>query len=255
MKIGFFDLETTGIPAKGANYREHFNEFPRVVSIAWKLRGSEAKYFIVRPEGYEIPEEATKIHGISTAQAIEWGRSFNEILKEFVRDFKGVDFIVNHNIYFDTSILKANALRAFGGEYLEAVIDPLLDKDKRIDTMRETVKFVGAKFQDGRPGKFPTLTELYEKLFANRFNAHNALDDVLATEKCFYKLVEIGVIPFGAVQLPLSIPSDDVMPEIVEGVGFDLPKEAIGELKNGTTEGLKEGATSGFKIRKIQTLK
>ena len=54
-----------------------------------------------------------------------------------------------------------------------------LHNGKRIDTMMKTIKFVGALYQNGKPGKFPKLEELFAKLFPGEtFPAHDALQDV-----------------------------------------------------------------------------
>ena len=43
--------------------------------------------------------------------------------------------------------------------------------------------------------KMPKLQELYKKLFGNPFdNAHNALADIQATAKCYWRLKELGEI-------------------------------------------------------------
>jgi len=49
----------------------------------------------------------------------------------------------------------------------------------------------------GRGGNFkwPTLEELYLKLFNEKFDAaHNAIADVQATARCFFELIRIGII-------------------------------------------------------------
>ena len=102
--------------------------------------------------------------------------------------------ICAHNIYFDSSIIKANVLRYLGRDYYDVIVDSALDKCKRIDTMYKTAKFVNAHTYSGR-FKFPRLEELYARLFNNEtFPAHNALEDVRALKKCIGPLVELGLI-------------------------------------------------------------
>lgn len=60
--------------------------------------------------------------------------------------------------------------------------------------MNKTIKFVGAKFPNGKGLKWPTLTELYQKLFNDSFEAHTSINDVRALESCFNELVKQGVI-------------------------------------------------------------
>lgn len=53
----------------------------------------------------------------------------------------------------------------------------------------------------GEKLKWPTLTELYKKLFNDTFIAHDSKSDVLATTKCFFELLRIGIISLNKVYL------------------------------------------------------
>lgn len=242
-KVLFFDVETTGLPPKKADWRTDYNTFPYVVSIAWKLGGVE-KDRVVKPEGYEIPPEATEIHGITQEQAIQFGRPFRNILIEFVEDLRNANLVVGHNIYFDSSIIKANTVRYFGMDYYELILDPILHVSRRFDTMQKTIKFVGAKHENGRGGKWPKLSELHEKLFpGEKFMEHDALQDVIATERCFWKLLDLGVIemPKGVqadIQFkeeePVIIIADDLdAPDLVNMENYDkfVKKDLSGGLQ------------------------
>lgn len=78
-----------------------------------------------------------------------------------------------------------------------------LFKGKRIDTMYKTIKLVGAKYPNGRPGKYPRLEELFAKLFDGAmFPAHNALEDVRALRKCLPPLVEMGIVELVPKEYP-----------------------------------------------------
>ena len=193
--ICFYDVETTGIPSKGAKWDEDFETFPNIVQIAWVINGKE-RSFIIYPEFWSIPEESIAIHGITQLKALENGVRFADIIGEFIEDCLKARLLIGHNIYFDTSIIKAMILRLMGKEYYESKnVEDALFKGKRIDTMMKTIKFVGALKENGKPGKFPKLSELYEKLFpGEQFPAHNALDDVRALVRCVPVLVDKGVI-------------------------------------------------------------
>lgn len=186
-----FDTETTGLPPKGAKYDTNFNEFPYIVQLSWLWEGV-MRDFIIKPEGYIIPEESTKIHGITHEMAMEKGVNIRDVFIFFIHDCNEVEKIVGHNIYFDTSIIKANVMR-YAPESFETA-NEALDKSKRICTMMKTIKFVGAKFKNSNRYQFPKLTELYDKLFGETFNAHNSKDDVLATQRCYIELIRLGVI-------------------------------------------------------------
>lgn len=192
--VCFFDCETTGIPGKSQKWDVDFMDFPYIVQLAWSLNDKE-RSFIIKPDNYEISPEATAIHGVTTERAFTDGVPFAEVVDEFLADAAAAPLICAHNIYFDTSILKANILRYCGKKYYDTKAENALYKGKRIDTMMKTIRFVGACYPDGRPGKFPKLEELYAKLFPGEsFPAHDALQDIRALRRCVAKLVELGII-------------------------------------------------------------
>ena len=69
-----FDTETTGLPR---NYNAPITDtdnWPRAVQIAWQLHDDmgeliEHHDYLIRPDGFDIPYDAEKVHGISTALA------------------------------------------------------------------------------------------------------------------------------------------------------------------------------------------
>ena len=80
-----FDTETTGLPLNYKAPLTDFNNWPRMVQIAWQIhdvKGEliEVKNYIVKPEGYTIPYNSEKIHGISTKRALETGLPLREVL-------------------------------------------------------------------------------------------------------------------------------------------------------------------------------
>lgn len=195
-----FDCETTGVPEKGMKWDVDFLQFPRPVSMAWAF-GDTERHEIIRPQGWEIPTETVAIHGITTEQADKEGKPFIEVVTEFLNDAEKYPLICAHNVYFDTSIIKA-AIMALCPELADKA-ESALFKGKRIDTMYKTIKFVGAKYPNGRPGKYPRLEELFAKLFDGAtFPAHHALEDVRALRKCLPPLVEMGIIELVQKEYP-----------------------------------------------------
>lgn len=193
MKTVVFDCETTGLPPKDADYKTQFMDFPYIVTLAYKVNDAETKEFIINQEGRAIPEEATKLHGITNEIAAASPTKLLDVLIAFLWDAEGSEVVIGHNIYFDTSTIKANALRLIqeGKTHQDLYdrLEQLLHKDRRIDTMRKTIKFCDLK------GKWPKLTELYAKCFPGEtFEAHSSKNDVDATHKCYLKLKELAVI-------------------------------------------------------------
>ena len=161
---------------------------------------------IVYPDMWEIPEETVAIHGITMERALREGLPFPFVLKEFIEDCLTAKLIIGHNIYFDVSTIKANILRyASMGKtwYDEEKCEEALWKGKRIDTMRKTMKFVGACAENSKRLKYPKLEELYDRLFPGEtFPAHNSLEDVRAVVRCVPELVKLGIIELKQKEYP-----------------------------------------------------
>lgn len=187
-----FDTETTGLPRNYNAPLSDFDNWPRLVQLAWQTHDEkgnliEAKNYIVKPEGFEIPYGAEKVHGISTEMALKNGLELDFVLKEFANAIQEISFIIGHNVEFDINIL--------GAEYLRKDIPSKLLETSSIDTKETSTDFCA--IPGGRGGKFkwPNLTELHQKLFSEGFDeAHNASADVAATARCFLELIRIGVI-------------------------------------------------------------
>ena len=190
----FFDTETTGIPDRAAKWDTDFMDYPHVVQMAW-IHGCKVESHIIRPDGWEIPQETVDVHGITTEYALEHGEPFASVVDMFIQDCHDAGLICGHNIHFDTSIIKANILRELGREYYDANdVENALYKGKRIDTMRPTMKWVDARMDNGRL-KFPNLSELYSRCFPGEsFPAHDALEDVKAVAKCLPVILELGLV-------------------------------------------------------------
>lgn len=198
----FFDTETTGIPERSWNWDTDFEQYPHVVQMAW-LHGCKVETHIIRPDGWEIPQETVDVHGITTEYALEHGEPFASVVDMFVQDCHDAGLICGHNIHFDTSIIKANILRELGREYYDANdVENALYKGKRIDTMRPTMKWVDARMANGRL-KFPNLSELYSRCFPGEsFPAHDALEDVKAVAKCLPVILELGLVELKVKEYP-----------------------------------------------------
>ena len=201
----FFDTETTGIPDRAAKWDVDFMQYPHVVQMAW-IHGCKVESHIIRPDGWEIPDETVEIHGIKNEYAMEHGEPFAAVVDMFIQDCHDAGLICGHNIHFDTGIVKANILRELGREYYDANdVETALYKGKRIDTMRPTMKWVDARMANGRL-KFPNLSELYSRCFPGEsFPAHDALEDVKAVAKCLPVIVELGLVELKVKEYPANI--------------------------------------------------
>ena len=198
----FLDTETTGIPDRSAKWDTDFADYPHVVQIAW-LHGCKTENHIIRPDGWEIPEDTVAVHGITTEYATEHGEPFAAVVDLLIQDCHESGLICGHNIHFDTGIIKANILRELGREYYDANdVENALFKGKRIDTMRPTMKWVDARMATGRL-KFPNLGELYARCFPGEtFPAHDALEDCKAVARCLPVILEMGLVELKVKEYP-----------------------------------------------------
>ncbi len=183
-----FDTETTGLPRDYKAPISDTDNWPRCVQLAWQLHDGmgqvlDQQDYLVQPEGFNIPFDAEKIHGISTELAQREGRPFPEVLSKFYESLQQAKFVVGHNIDFDLKIM--------GAEIYRLGIENELAKLPILDTCTEVTASL-CELSGGRGGKFklPQLSELHEFLFQQPFvEAHNATADVEATTRCFFELV------------------------------------------------------------------
>lgn len=194
-----FDTETTGLPKNFNAPLSDSDNWPRMVQIAWQLHDQDGNLlenedFIIKPEGYDIPFNATRIHGISTKIANEEGHDLTEILQKFQQVLKKAKIVAGHNIDFDYSIV--------GAEFFRKHMEDSLKEIPSADTMKLSTEF--CMLPGGKGGKYksPKLSELYEKLYGEKFDeAHNAAADVNATAQVFFELMRKRVIPAQSVKL------------------------------------------------------
>ena len=185
-----FDTETTGLPKSWNAPITDTDNWPRCIQIAWQLHDDmgnllDRNDFLIQPDGFNIPYDAERIHGISTELAQEKGISLIEGLRLFNEALSKTTFIVGQNVEFDVNIM--------GCEFHRLGVENNLTKLPVLDTCTEKTALL-CQLPGGRGGKFklPTLTELHKHLFGIDFaEAHNATADVEATTRCFLELIRL----------------------------------------------------------------
>ncbi|MCX6720979.1 MAG: 3'-5' exonuclease [Candidatus Staskawiczbacteria bacterium] len=187
----FFDTETTGLPKKWQAPVTDLDNWPRLIQIAWVVYKNgikiESKDLIIKPENFEIPLDASKIHGITTERAQKDGILLQEALNELNNLISQADYLVGHNISFDEMIV--------GAEFLRKNIQNSLSDKKKICTKEMSTDFCAIPSINGYGRyKWPKLSELHLKLFSMAFDdSHNARADVEATAKCFWEMKRLGI--------------------------------------------------------------
>ena len=180
----FFDTETTGTPLDYNAPSSDIRNWPRLVQLGWILMTEDGEKvskgnYIIKPDGFTIPIEATKIHKITTKMALELGYNLSYVIDKFLQDFNKAKYIVGHNIDFDKKIV--------GAELIRLSRPDIMDSKQAFCTMKSSTDF--CKIPGYYGYKYPKLQELYHKLFGNDFEeAHNAASDIEATQQCFWEL-------------------------------------------------------------------
>ncbi|KHJ38488.1 DNA polymerase III subunit alpha [Pedobacter glucosidilyticus] len=194
-----FDTETTGLPKRWDAPITDTDNWPRCIQIAWQLHDDMGNLlsnedYLIKPEGFNIPYDAEKVHGISTELATEQGLPLADVLVKFNAAIAQAKFIVGQNIKFDLNIM--------GCEFHRFQIATELNSKPILDTCTEVTASL-LQLPGGRGGKFklPTLTELHQYLFQVPFGeAHNATADVEATTRCFFELLRKDVFKIQELQ-------------------------------------------------------
>lgn len=186
-----FDCETTGLPRSRYFSPENVDDWPRLVQIAWgrcdsrgKMTGAQCR--IIRPEGFRIPDDATRIHGITHSHARRVGKDLSEVLDEFREALNHPGTVlVAHNLDYDWGVLASEFVR---------MRKPLsILEIPGICTMKSTTEVCCLPRPGGFGYKWPTLEELHTRLFGGSYEGiHDASHDLEACARCFFKLFKAG---------------------------------------------------------------
>jgi DNA polymerase-3 subunit alpha len=177
-RVLVFDTETTGLLPRGAN-PENTEQWQqcRLVQLAWEFyHGStlvSQGCYTILPDGFTIPESASRIHGITQAMAVLVGVPVTTVLEEFQSVVNQTDVLVAHNITFDWNLM--------GAEYY-----------RQLKYIPEKWKSVGqyCTMKAGtKPGaKWPKLGALYTELFdKTAVDCHQADKDVRYCAEIYFQ--------------------------------------------------------------------
>lgn len=189
----FYDTETQGLPLFDQPSEDPRQ--PHIVQLAaclvdidtWSMiAGIDV---IIRPDGWEIPEEVARIHGITTERAAALGVSEHVAVNALLDLWGCAEHRVGHHEVFDARIVRIAIKRHMAG-LGEAECERLADMWKsgaaectqRLATpfcaLPPTEKMIRA---GRRHYKSPNLQEAYTHFFGAPFDgAHSANSDVQA---------------------------------------------------------------------------
>lgn len=200
-----FDTESNGKVTKWGAPMNQVQYFPRITQLAYQVYTRSGELLksvesIIKPDGWTIPTVEEQIakgeknpnffveNNMSTERCEKEGKPFMEVINnDFLNDFDSCSVMVAHNVAFDKPVL--------GAEFIRYSVKPLTP-DKKISwlcTMKLSTKYCNLPGKYG--AKWPSLVELHQKLFHEDFSGnHDAMVDVEACAKSFFKLVELGII-------------------------------------------------------------
>ena len=249
-----FDTETTGLPRNWDAPITDTDNWPRCIQIAWQLHDENGKLvehqdYLVKPDGFNIPFDSERIHGISTELAAEQGIPLEQVLEKFNIALSKAKFVVGQNVGFDLNVM--------GCEFHRMGIPTDLNEKPVLDTCTEVTAEL-LKLPGGRGGRYklPTLTELHQYLFDVPFaEAHNATADVEATTRCFLELVRKEVF----TKEELDVPADyfrnfrENNPTTIQLIGLKHInlKGASDKIRERTSEEKKDSETLVTDISQI----
>jgi DNA polymerase-3 subunit epsilon len=114
VKALFYDTETTGLPLFSEPSEDPRQ--PHLVQLAALLVDLDTREVlssidvVIKPDGWEIPDEVVKIHGISTEIALATGVPEADALDQFLKLWAG-QARVAHNEQFDARIIRIAMMR------------------------------------------------------------------------------------------------------------------------------------------------
>lgn len=193
-KYVVFDTETTGLfnfklPADDPSQ-------PRLASIAMIICGesgaeiSAAKHY-VKPEGWEMPEAAGAVNGLTTEFLAENGVPISEVLDAYENHVRSGLIVVAFNAQFDCKMMRS--------EFRRAGREDLFDITKNICVMRGLQPY-GADGLCIMRG-FIKLSAACEYFKIENLNAHDAMSDAQAARELLVRMIADKRLPEAKVHL------------------------------------------------------
>lgn len=175
-----FDFETDGI------------HDPNLVELGAVLMDDAHEItcvsLVVRPDGWTIPEEATKVHGISDAAARSTGVPLVIAIAVLSNMFAVAEIRVAHNLEFDEKVI-GRAITRLGRR--STIPWPPAQCTKELATpilnLPPTERMLAAGYDKSKP---PSLAECYRHFFNGDVSgAHGALADARACAKIYLAIL------------------------------------------------------------------
>jgi hypothetical protein len=161
--------------------------WPRLLRLSWCIStapGEQKKInaILIRPQGFEIPAAVFAEHALSETLLLNEGISIANALQQLQAMLTGETILVAHNIGLHSKII--------GAECARLGIPDILAGYTQVCTMISGTAF--CKIPGTYGNKWPTLEELYQKLFSKPIPQGMAETEVVAA--CFWELKKLKQI-------------------------------------------------------------
>ncbi|MBR9770005.1 MAG: 3'-5' exonuclease [Gammaproteobacteria bacterium] len=189
--ILFFDTETTGLPdwkvPSDSEHQPHLVQLAAILADADTRREIATLDLIIRPDGWEIPDEVADIHGITTEHAQAVGVN-EELAVMLFHELWAGHRRVAHNRTFDQRIIRI-AMKRYG--FGEMPMEEWADKDAFDDTMLIAKPIMELPPKGKYGWKSPKLSEAYEHFIGKPLeDAHSAMADARACMEVYWALLD-----------------------------------------------------------------
>lgn len=270
-----YDAEKQLYATNAAHWDNMNDNWPYIVQLSYIAFDTGSKDTIVKdvyielPADFTMPEYLETAHPITRA-AIEAGlqvvlqkdiqegiqvsrQPINDAIDEFMVYFREVDIVVGHNVNFDVDMLLAECKRTNKEDFFNELFEARKKRDKFYCTASKSKNLTKICYEKNCPEKIfktPKLNEVYYRMFGyapNESALHNALIDVVACLRVFYRLyyrgISIKVYPsednktpicgIGAPDIYLALMKDSPNNPIIKIIeGFtppDVNPEGVGD--------------------------
>lgn len=195
--IYFYDFETQGLPLWNKPSSDPGQ--PHIVQAAAVMVDADTRKVLntfdltAKPNGWDIPDEVSKIHGITTEHALAVGVDELQIVSSLFAFDHIASCRIGHNESFDARIMRialkrfydddeADQWKAGNAECTQKLATPIVKAPPTAKMLA-----VGRKHY-----KSANLSEAYEHFFGKPFeDAHTAIADVLATIAVYWKIMDL----------------------------------------------------------------
>lgn len=164
MRTLLFDTETTGLPTqRNVSAAQSPHVWPDLVSISWILCDGptvlKRETYYIKPEGWIIPEDSIKIHGITNAYATTHGYILKHVMETFKEDLLTAERVIAHNMEFDKNVV-IHAWKWRLNQNPNLLWDPTKERRSMLASKNE-LKLPSKYPKPGDLYKNPRLDELY----------------------------------------------------------------------------------------------